>query len=234
MKFAYVDDDEKEYDTLTQYITRIISDISIDYYPSEKDFLASWHKGIYDCIFLDIYLNGSSGVDLAKKIRKTDSEVRLAFCTTSNEYASESYEVNARYYLQKPFTEEKVRAMIERINLDKIRRSETVSFSDGHMLPLYNIADTEYSSHCALAHCIGDIEITLKVSQTELEKTLCAHPCFICSSKGIIVNLNEVKEFDTGLFTMKDGLRVPISRRKYKEVRQAYASFLFDRLRSDH
>ena len=36
-----------------------------------------------------------TGVDVARKIRETDHNVRLVFCTTSNDFANESYEVAA-------------------------------------------------------------------------------------------------------------------------------------------
>lgn len=42
-----------------------------------------------------------TGVDVARKIRERDSNVKIVFSTTSNEFASESYEVNACYYLRK-------------------------------------------------------------------------------------------------------------------------------------
>ena len=56
------------------------------------------HK-ISSSVFLDIYLKDWLGIDIARKIRETDREVYLVFCTSSNGFASESYEVNARDYL---------------------------------------------------------------------------------------------------------------------------------------
>ena len=36
-----------------------------------------------------------TGIDVARLIREKDKEVKLVFCTSSNEFAGESYEVNA-------------------------------------------------------------------------------------------------------------------------------------------
>lgn len=49
-----------------------------------------------------------TGVDTARAIRKIDEDVKLIFITTSNEFASESYEVKAEDYLIKPFNKERL------------------------------------------------------------------------------------------------------------------------------
>ena len=47
----------------------------------------------------------------------------------------------------------------------------------------------------------------------------------------MIVNFYEVAAQNADTFTMSDGSRIPISRRKAKEVTEAYSSFLFEQLR---
>lgn len=55
--------------------------------------MAAWTPGMCDLVILDIFMGGVTGMDVAREIRRSDREVKLVFCTTSNEFASESYEV---------------------------------------------------------------------------------------------------------------------------------------------
>ena len=55
-----------------------------------------------------------TGVETAKAIRKTDEQVKIVFITTSNEFASESYEVRAEDYLIKPFDGRRMNKIIDR------------------------------------------------------------------------------------------------------------------------
>lgn len=232
MKLAYIDDNPKELDTLREYISQMLSsDTALDTFSSGEEFFSRWKSGAYDLIFLDIYMEKTLGVDIARKIRETDRNVRLVFCTTSNEFASESYEVNAQYYLLKPFTTEKVKSMLDRLNLDELEHTRMVTLSDGQNLLLHSIIYTEYAGHTATIHSSSRKDIRARVSQTELEKTLCAYPFIICCSKGILVNLYEVEKCNVDLFIMKNGDRVPISRRKQKEISEIYNAFRFEKIR---
>ena len=72
-------------------------------------------------------MGGISGVDVAKEIRRTDSDVKLVFCSRSNEFAAESYQVNAQYYLVKPATPGSIMNMLRRLDLEMIRLGESVT-----------------------------------------------------------------------------------------------------------
>lgn len=58
---------------------------------------------------VDIYMGKLTGIDLARKIRSRDEEVRIVFCSSSNEFAAESYELNASYYIRKPVSSRQYR-----------------------------------------------------------------------------------------------------------------------------
>ena len=75
----------------------------ISAFPSGEAFLASYRPGLFDLIILDIFMKEITGMDTARKIRESDQTVRIVFSTSSNDFASESYEVNACYYLKKPY-----------------------------------------------------------------------------------------------------------------------------------
>ena len=78
------------------------------YFDKGSDALSYIKTGAkVDVCFLDIVMPEMSGIELARQIRKmeTDKGMKahaIVFLTTSNEFASESFEVKAFTYLLKP------------------------------------------------------------------------------------------------------------------------------------
>ena len=119
MKIALVDDDPRALAQLEQYLTEQLGrETEISHYGSGEALLADWRPGAFELVVLDIYMGGATGMEVARRLRAGDGQVRLAFATSSNDFASESYEVGACYYLRKPFRPEGVRAMLERLDLE--------------------------------------------------------------------------------------------------------------------
>ncbi len=235
MRIALVDDENLQLNTTYKHLTSVLASLGIetqkvDCFSSGEEFLAAWESNAYDIIILDIYMTGLSGVEVAKKIRKQDADVILAFCTTSNEFASESYEVNARYYLQKPVSEEKLSNMLKRLDLSKIERNRTITLPDGYRCLLRQIIFTEYSNHTVTFHIKDSQPHSVYMNHSEAEAMLLHYKPFCSINKGCIVNFAQVQALDSNEFRMQNGEVIPISRRRYKDVRDAYTNYHFETL----
>lgn len=148
MRIAIVDDDIQMYERLKTYFNELLgSAAELTYFPSGEEFLKVQQPGAFDLILLDIFMGKLTGMDVARELRRTDKEVRIVFATTSNEFACESYEVNACYYLHKPFGKDRVRAMLDRIDLAQVEKIRTVQLQDGTRVVLRDIIYVDYSSH---------------------------------------------------------------------------------------
>lgn len=238
MRVALVDDDKEQIEYLAELVSTELSSIGdtehkITTYSSGEVFLNEWNEEEFDLIVLDIFMESLTGIDVARRIRETDENVRIAFCTSSNEFASESYEVNAAYYLQKPITADSVKIMFKRLNLEIIDYTRTIKLSDGHTLMLRNILYTEYNNHVVTIHIKDEEPYKLRTSQGEMEALLFPHGYFYSPFKGIIVNFYEIEKLTEDSFILKDGKAQPISRRKYKEAKDAYTKFRFNKIRKE-
>ncbi len=232
MRIAIIDDDIQMYELLKSYFQELIgTSAELTYFPNGENFLQIWQPGSFELIVLDIFMGELTGMDVAKQIRQTDNEVRLVFATTSNEFASESYEVNACYYLRKPFGKDRVQAMLDRIDLAQLEKLRTVKLPGGASVVLRDIIYADYNSHCTTLHCKGGKNVSVRANFSQIDALLCAYPYFFSPSKGLIVNFYEVAAQNADTFILNDGSRIPISRRKAKEVIDAYSSFLFEQLR---
>ena len=233
MKIALVDDDPRALAQLEQYLTEQLGrETEISRYGSGEALLADWRPGAFELVVLDIYMGGATGMEVARRLRADDGQVRLAFATSSNDFASESYEVGACYYLRKPFRPEGVRAMLERLDLEALERSRRLRLPDGSQVVLRSIRYAASDGHRVTLHC-KDGDRTLRTSFAAVEPLLCAYPCFCGICRGVVVNFHEVAGRQEDVFLLKDGTRLPISRRRLREMQEAYSAFRFDRLRKD-
>lgn len=233
MTIALIDDEKSSLDRLCELINEHVgSDVSIDRFTSGEKFMDGFREGVYDLIITDIFMDKLTGIETARKIRETDKNVKLVFCTSSNEFACESYEVNACYYLHKPYSEESFSAMLDRLDLEKMELSRSVRLPDGQSVVLRNVIYADFASHCVTFHNKLGENIVSRVSFADVEPLLCANSYFCSPSKGVIVDFYEVVAQNDNVFVMSDDTRIPISRRKAKEVTEAYAEFRFEQLRS--
>lgn len=104
MRIAICDDEEHYISKIKELMTKCCIDSKkIDFYEFKngENFLLDYESKKYDIIVLDIEMDGLSGLDVAKEIRKSDSTVIIAFLTSHQEFAVDGYEVNAFRYLLK-------------------------------------------------------------------------------------------------------------------------------------
>ncbi len=154
----------------------------------------------------------------------------LVFCTSSNEFAGDSYEVDAKYYLQKPISKDKVAAMLKRFNLAAIEHNRTIRLPDGFRVPLRHIIYTDYVNHSVEFYIRGQKPHTLRANQSDVEALLLNHKGFSVISKGCIVNFAQVRSISTNEFVIINGESVPIARRRFKEIEAAYTAYLFKKM----
>lgn len=233
MRIALVDDTTEELKILTNILHSELPQADVYTFPNGESFLKTWKDNSYDLIILDIYMKEMLGVDVARIVRETDEDVRIVFCTTSNEFASESYEVRANYYLQKPVSASSFQRMLQMIHLGEYELNRFITLPDGQRIVLRNITFTEYYNHTIIIHSKKRADLQTRMSQTEWEALLSDYNFLYSCSKGIVVNFHEVERQENSMFILKNQTSVPISRRKNKEALEAFAQFRFHKMRKE-
>jgi DNA-binding LytR/AlgR family response regulator len=238
MQIALIDDDPLQAATLRTHLEREligVGDVAhrITEFPSGEEFLSVFEKGKFDLILLDIYMGGMNGVETAYEIRKRDVEVLLAFCTSSNEFASESFEVGARFYLRKPVTAEGISTMLRRLSLDDVENNRAVTLPDGKPVRARSILYTEVADHAVTLYLKNSAPVRVRTSHTEIESLLSPLGYFYSPSKGIVVNLYEVEAMGEDFFRMQGGTTLPIVRRKKKEAKEVFDTFRFQKMKKE-
>jgi len=209
--------------------------LTVDFscYGSGKTFLDHYHAGIGDALFLDILLDGISGIDVAKKVRETEPRLPIIFTTAEPDFALDGFAVHAMDYLIKPLVPSKVSWC-----LNELREYLTIptflilpeTNGRGHSTPrtiaLNDILYGECQNHSMLIHTAAGT-VCARISFQEFNARLPHTGRFLVCGRGLVVNLSHVEQVKTGELLLKNGKTLSFSRSRTSEVREAFSSWLF-------
>lgn len=186
----------------------------------------------FDIIFLDIYMPGLNGIDVATKIREVNKDVLLIFTTTSVDFAVKSYRVRAFDYLVKPYT---YTQFAETMQLACKNLAETASFitlKTGRTqtrVMLHKILYIDYSNHYIQIHTEAGETVASRMYFEEIIKLLEPYPQFLYCSRNCIINMDKVIRLEKADFILASGECITMNRNTIAELRQKYADYIFQK-----
>ena len=195
----------------------------ISTFDKSMDFLAAVtdHRQRYDLILLDIVMDEIDGIELARRIRKTDNDADIIFITANQEYALRGYDVNALHYLLKPVDTAKLEALIKTAHAKKFQDSVIVVKSGNRhfRIPIGTIVSLEtVGRHVKLSLTDKEIECPGK-----LVDILSELPCgqFIRCHQAFAVNVDNVRTLSRKTAVATNGKEIPVSRTYLDDTRKA-------------
>ncbi len=202
--------------------------VVVDYYVSAEQFLFEREdKNPYDLLILDIQMGEMNGMELAKKIRTENEQIRILFLTGLKEYAIEGYEVRAVHYLLKPIKKETLFRVLSDV-CTEITKSEHDWFvfgSAGHAkrICFRDILYIEAEGH--YMKLVGKEEInrwkaSLASVSAELEKNN-----FVLIRRGLYVNLSHVERIGRLECLLDTGEKLPVSKNRYTAINRAFIAY---------
>ena len=212
---------------IRDYCARNAYACGVDAFDSGEALLSAWELGDYCAAFLDIYLPGLSGLEVARKIRENDPECPIVFITVSEEYALECYGLSAQGYVLKPIQAEAVEKALAacRQAFEKNSRGILVTVAGEPVnIALPKVRFIEVYHNETLFHMENGV-VSARIPLDEVERRLRGAPFLRCH-KSFIINMNHVGEIGRDALTMKDGRRVPIRKNGSREVRVMLARYM--------
>lgn len=196
-----------------------------------ETLLAAFTPAAFDIVFLDIYLPGISGIDVARRIREQDADCRLIFLTMSTDHSMDGFEVLATGYLVKPIDQAKMDRTLYMCRDLFLQSARTIELTLGRertvALPLPKIRYIEVNNKAVKFHMDSSV-FEARLTLDEVEAMLGGLPFLRCH-RSYIVNLNHVTEIRADDFVMRGGDLVPMRANGKREVRLAYAKFMAER-----
>jgi len=108
MNIIAVDDEYLQLIDLEFAIKEAAPEASVISFESPSAAAKFGEENHIDVAYLDINMPGLNGIDLAKKLRESNPKINIIFATGYDEYAKESYTVQASDYLTKPIKPEAI------------------------------------------------------------------------------------------------------------------------------
>ena len=234
MRIAIVEDDKKEMKIIVEFLTACLNKMGmrdrfelLTFYSGE-DFVEHYAPGLFSFILLDIVMGDVSGIDVARHIRDNYDHVAIAFITTSNDYASQSYEVKAHHYLQKPVSEASIIKMMSNVDFMHMKKTRFIELPDKTRLFISDILYTNRLKHNVTFYLLDGTSKTVRLTQKEVESLLIPNPEFIIVGQGAVVNLCYVQGVSKKNLIISNGDVLPIPKRKYTEIKDVYTNYCFE------
>lgn len=234
MKIAVIDDTSEDIKHIKSLLETFSEEYNIsidtDFFSCGEDFLKDFVPNRYDAVFCDIYMGSMSGIDAAKHIRLEDKNCIIVFLTMSNNFASESYEVNAFDYIIKPVCREQFSKLLHRI-CEKVKNNSRYFYATLRdksslklSIPFDNIMYINIVNRKVYIHMPSEtVAITETISQCS--EQLLKDSRFSNCCKGIIVNFEHVLKILNNDFIMCNNDTVPIRKRYSSSIKNMYMSY---------
>ena len=181
----------------------------------------------FDCIFLDIQMKQMNGMECARKIRKFDKKVNIAFFSVIQDYVFEGYEVNAIRYLLKPLREEQCFDLLDILEA-ALQKERSYIYLNKTRIDCGRIRYVESIGHYTSIHVEqdggGEEVLENKISLLELLSQL--PECFVQTHRSYVVNLDYVESLIKEGCLLEGGTLIPISRKSLKKVNQAFLDYI--------
>lgn len=236
MRIAIVDDLKSDNNKLKSIIEKYFDNskekADIECYYDGESFLRYFSEGKYDIAFIDIYMKEISGIDTARKIFSTDKNCKIVFTTTSNNFASESYEIKAYSYIIKPILDDKICSIFNNIKYKENENSLNVSLISHKTninIALNRILYIDIITRNINIHLFNNT-FPVKGKFMDYSAKLLKYPSFIECFRGVIINMDHITNVTEDDFILDNGESVPIRKRHKLDIKKHYIKYKLDRM----
>ncbi len=242
MNIAIIDDVPGEIKEVTallkQYAALNQMEIEIDRFSCAESFLKKYRPLLFTVIFMDIYMEGMTGIEAAELIRQTDRSAALIFLTTSEEHRADAFRCHAYDYLTKPVRKDSLfRTMDYLLRIKTETGEQTLLFSSNrreYSLPYSEIVcirtESNGSNYLEIRGTSGNTYRT-RMTFSSVSQQLMEDNRFILLQSYVLVNLEHIAQLKENCAVLAGGEQLPFSSRKAKEIRHVWQSYMFANIR---
>lgn len=186
-----------------------------------------------DILFLDIDMPEVNGIALCRQLKEKGYEPQVVFLSDMEHRVFDTFEFNPVYFLRKRRFDEEIEKVAKKVFQDIRRNQEAVLFSDGTRSYRILIRDIKYIEiiNQTLSIYKKDERISLRYKMRDAEKLLLPYG-FLRVHKGYLVNYRYINCIQRETVLLTDGQSIPMSRRRYQEIKQQFLKLVTDELRN--
>lgn len=240
LKIAICDDDAGDRERVAEDLRVYAAahqehSIEMTVYSSAFAMLDAFEKaGCPDIVLLDICMPGMLGTELARDILRCSENTDILFLTTSSDYAVDAFALHAADYIQKPYTQEKLSASLDRVIALRQERTWLLLPCEGelHRIALEDVLYIETDGKRRIFSLASGRKLTARLTAAQLQDCLAGRRGMIPCGASYVVNLAHVRCFSGTDLIMDGGERIPVPRRLRAQIKQAYFDFYLEEVRN--
>ena len=227
------DDNQKDIEHLSKCLYKFFEKKELQYQinicEGREDLLQKIKQS--DLLFLDMEINGESGIDLGLELQNMNHDCRIIITTNYSKYAIDGYKIHADRYFIKPINQAEFDLEMDAVIKRFIKH--TIGFYDknisDHKIYIKDILYIEFTNRKSIIHKLDGKNVvttcTLKYWYDKLNEYGFAYPY-----KAFLVNLEYISAFNKNEIILVNGETIPLSRHYKKEFDQKYNDYLHETL----
>ena len=241
LRFAVCDDEKNQRDKTVSLLdayfrSRPGLDGQVESFESGDALLRrAADAGGFDLYILDILMPELNGIETGRRLRNLDNGGEILYLTTSNDFAADSYDVHAFYYLLKPVDQKKLFSVldgaVEQLNR---RRSSAVVVNTAagpRRLLLERIRYVERVGRHMCYYCTdGTVNSqTIREPFREMAAALLADPRFYLCGASFVLNFQHVTGVSGQQALLDNGQTVARPRSAAMDFKKAWGSYWLEK-----
>ncbi len=237
LDIAVCDDVKADLDFIADCLKDVCADMDItahiNLFSSGEAFLSAAAEKNYNIVFMDIYMNGISGIEAVRAC--VGKGCRFIFTSVSSEHTLEAFSLNAAHYLMKPVSREAVTEALKRcIVVPAEKPVKTLCIKTGRKnvhIPMESILYIEVRDKICEVHTEKEIYRTYTSLGALFE--LLDGDIFIRAQQSFAVNMYFIVALYYDSVLLRDGTEIALSRRHSGKIKERYRDFLFRMARGE-
>ena len=187
--------------------------------------------GGFDVIFLDIQMEQPDGMETARLLRRRGDRALLVFVTVLKERVFDSFDVEACGYLLKPLDRARFRRTMDRVlRFLEQRTAEDIVIQRGTGCEVVLLSDVVYCEVLGRKIYLHKSDGTVSGYYDKLENLeRRVDGRFFKCHRSYLVNLDYVRGCQDGQVLLPQGVRIPASRLRERELTQALLRYMKER-----
>ena len=188
----------------------------------------------FDLYVLDILMPELSGIDTGRRLRALGEGGEIVYLTSSNDFAADSYDVRAFFYLLKPAEAGKLYGVLDGA-VEKLERRRSsavvVSTAEGRRrVLLERIRYVERVGRCMRYYCTdGTVDSqTIRLSFREMAAPLLADRRFYLCGASFVLNFQHVTGVSGQTALLDSGQSLALPRTAAAEFKKAWGDYWLD------
>ena len=195
------------------------------------DFILT-EKNSYDIAIVDVEMPGISGIELSQRLKEINPRTCIIILTAFDNYLDHAMKIQVFRYLSKPLDKNRFFRNLEEAVEEYYNTNKKLTLKSSDSFVVVNTNDILYLERKVGGTNIVTIngELEVKEKLDECKKLINQPAAFVNSHNSIVVNLQNVVNFDKTIVTLqkndKETVETYMSQRKYKEFKENFMKFV--------